>query len=285
MAGPGSWNTTIDDWKTAVSRMPEWPTLVDYHETIIYRLRNTSYFAKPSDHATWIRTKAALQRGFMPEWSDLITATFIWRVKMAWKDPSVIERGEIPDSFMHIANSRVPKIDITTWPNSTGSALKLHAPPSSTSQATTTSFAPRKRPVPDGQEASPSKHSKTSRPEDDEQCAAQNPESQSIDSQISHLRREVNQLQNMKTELDDVKRDFVTTKAAHAAKLEALRKDLAKTKQAHAAELEVLRKARRKSLRKIKRNTNVIARMNRLQSRHTGLLSRIIDAMKMDAGN
>ncbi|OIW23181.1 hypothetical protein CONLIGDRAFT_694156 [Coniochaeta ligniaria NRRL 30616] len=50
--------------------------------------------------------------------------------------------GVIPDIFMHLANSRDPKIDITTWPTSTGSALKRYALPSSTDQAVTTSFTP-----------------------------------------------------------------------------------------------------------------------------------------------
>jgi len=106
---------SIDKWRNALKDMPEWDTLSDeYHVDILRCLRNTAYPKEPSGHATWKHVKAMLKEGRQPGWVQLITATFIWRVK---RQKGIGQfTAAMPDSFVNEAALQAPPINISDWP-------------------------------------------------------------------------------------------------------------------------------------------------------------------------
>lgn len=106
---------SIEEWRNALKEMPEWDSLPDdVHRDILKRLKNTAYPTEPSGHTTWKHVKAMLAIGGQPEWAQLITATFIWRVKR--RAATGITTVAMPDTFVNEAAFREPPINISNWP-------------------------------------------------------------------------------------------------------------------------------------------------------------------------
>ncbi|KAH8906760.1 hypothetical protein BR93DRAFT_996760 [Coniochaeta sp. PMI_546] len=107
--------SAIEQWREALQKMPEWDSLPDdFHENILIRLKTTQFPAEPSGHTSWKHVKETLKRGEQPDWVDLITATFIWRVKQ--RRAGKPQTTALPGSFVSGAAYPKPPIHITNWP-------------------------------------------------------------------------------------------------------------------------------------------------------------------------
>jgi hypothetical protein len=105
----------IDQWREALQEIPEWDSLPDgFHAAILRRLKSTNYPTEPSGHTSWKHVKMMLRQGKQPDWINLTTATFIWRVKRQRPDMKPITA--LPDTFVSEAAFHNPPINITNWP-------------------------------------------------------------------------------------------------------------------------------------------------------------------------
>lgn len=106
----------IEKWRETIQGMQEWNMLPDdLHAGILRRLKTTRFPTEPSGHTSWKHVKTMLRQGRQPDWVDLITATFIWRVK---RRRAVIQTTtDLPDTFENEAAFHNPPVDITSWPN------------------------------------------------------------------------------------------------------------------------------------------------------------------------